>query len=187
MSNKVVILCGPSGVGKSTLAGVVMDEMNNFEFSISATTRAPRLGEEDGVHYYYLEESDFRRKIKDGAFLETEEVYEGLYYGTLKSEVDRIWANNKDVMFDVDVKGGVNIKKHFTDNAISIIIKPPSIQDLRKRLMERGTETAESLETRLNRVREELGYEDQFDHVIVNDDLDTATDKLLGIIRSFLA
>jgi guanylate kinase len=90
-------------------------------------------------------------------------------------------------MFDVDVKGGVNIKKHFTDNAISIIIKPPSIQDLRKRLMERGTETAESLETRLNRVREELGYEDQFDHVIVNDDLDTATDKLLGIIRSFLA
>jgi len=186
MLGKLIILCGPSGVGKSTLAHAIMNEINKFDFSISATTRAPRLGEEDSVDYYFLSEDEFRRRLKAGAFLETEEVYDGLWYGTLRSEVDRICQKGRHVMFDVDVKGGVNIKKTYGAEALSILIKPPSIQDLRKRLIERGTETSETLETRMNRVREELGYENQFDLAIVNDDLETTTQKLLSTVQAFL-
>ena len=186
MSGKLIILCGPSGVGKSTLAHAVMKEIDQFDFSISVTTRSPRFGEEDSVDYYLLSADDFRKKLKAGAFLETEEVYDGLWYGTLKSEVDRIHEKGRHVMFDVDVKGGVNIKKQFKEESLSILIKPPSIQDLRKRLIERGTETPETLETRMNRVREELGYEDQFDLSIVNDDLDAAIKKLIETVKSFL-
>jgi guanylate kinase len=186
MSGKLIILCGPSGVGKSTLARAVMKEIDKFDFSISVTTRAPRLGEEDGTDYYFLTEDNFRRKLKAGEFLETEEVYDGLWYGTLRSEVDRIHDKGRYVMFDVDVKGGVNIKKQYSEEALSILIKPPSIQDLRKRLIERGTETPETLETRMNRVREELGYEDQFDISIVNDDLEKTTATLLSTVQAFL-
>lgn len=186
MSGKLIIFSGPSGVGKSTLAHAVMEVIGSFEFSISATTRAPRLGEEDGRDYYFLAEDDFRRKMKAGAFLETEEVYAGLYYGTLRSEIDRIWEKGSNVLFDVDVKGGVNIKKQYSENTLAILIKPPSIHALRKRLIERGTETPEMLEKRLDRVREELEYESKFDLSLVNDDLEEATKTLVSTIEKFL-
>lgn len=185
-SGKLIIFSGPSGVGKSTLANYLLDKMEVFEFSISATTRAPRVGEEHGVDYYYLSEDDFRRKQKAGEFIETEEVYDGLYYGTLRDEVDRIWKKGKHVLFDVDVKGGVRIKEQFPENTLAVLIKPPSINALRKRLIERGTEGDEMVEKRLQRVAEELNYESQFDAAVVNDVLEDSLEQLETLVTAFL-
>ena len=185
-SKKVVIFSAPSGAGKTSLVRHLLEQGLPLEFSISACSRAPRANEQDGKDYHFLNLIDFKEKIAADAFLEWEEVYEDMFYGTLKSEVERIWANGKQVIFDVDVVGGINIKKHFGEQALSIFVAPPSIADLKIRLEGRGTETAESLLKRLGRAAEEMAQKDAFDIVIVNDNLDTARQELMKKVIDFL-
>ena len=187
---KCIIFSAPSGSGKSTLINFLMaqaQEEFNLHFSISATSRAPRGEEQDGVEYHFLTVEDFRQKIAQDAFIEYEEVYEGKYYGTLKSEVEKQLEKGENVVFDVDVKGGCNIKQHFGERAISIFIQPPSIEELRRRLVNRGTETLEQIEDRLERASLELSFADKFDRVIINDQLEVAQQETLTVVRDFLA
>lgn len=174
MDGKLIIFSAPSGSGKSTIINHLLKKGYPLEFSISATTRKSRGKEVHGEDYYFLEEDDFRNRIKEDAFIEYEEVYEGRFYGTLKSEVDRIWSNGKHVIFDVDVLGGKNLRKIYGDKALWVYIQPPSIEELRKRLTARGMETAEEIETRIARAETEMSYKNEFDAVIVNKDLDVA-------------
>ena len=185
-SKKVVIFSAPSGAGKTSLVRHLLEQGLPLEFSISACSRAPRANEQDGKDYHFLSSIDFKEKIAENAFLEWEEVYEDMFYGTLKSEVERIWANGKQVIFDVDVIGGINIKKHFSVQALSIFVAPPSIEDLKNRLEGRGTETAESLQKRLVKAADEMAQQDAFDIVIVNDDLDTARQEVTKKVTDFL-
>jgi len=183
---KVIIFTAPSGAGKTTLVCHMLDQMKELSFSVSATTRSKRSHEEDGEDYYFLEPAAFQKKIENEEFLEWEEVYKGTCYGTLKSEVERIWSIGKYAIFDVDVKGAVNIKKYYGDQALAVFIRPPSVQALMNRLLGRKTETLETLEIRMARSRMELTYEDQFDITVINDDLDTAKKDALDIVRNFL-
>ena len=185
-SKKVVIFSAPSGAGKTTLVRHLLAQGLPLEFSISACTRAPRANEQDGKDYHFLSSTKFKEKIAENAFLEWEEVYEDMFYGTLKSEVERIWANGKQVIFDVDVVGGINIKKYFGQQALSIFVAPPSIEELKNRLEGRGTETAESLQKRLVKAAEEIEQLDAFDIVIVNYDLDTARQEVMQKVSAFL-
>ena len=185
-SKKVVIFSAPSGAGKTSLVRYLLEQGLPLEFSISACSRAPRANEQDGKDYHFLSSRDFKEKIAENAFLEWEEVYEDMFYGTLKSEVERIWANGKQVIFDVDVVGGINIKKHFSVQALSIFVAPPSIEELKNRLQGRGTETAESLQKRLGKAADEMAQQDAFDIVIVNDDLDTARQEVMKKVTDFL-
>ena len=185
-SKKVVIFSAPSGAGKTSLVRHLLEQGLPLEFSISACSRAPRANEQDGKDYHFLSSIDFKEKIAENAFLEWEEVYEDMFYGTLKSEVERIWANGKQVIFDVDVIGGINIKKHFSVQALSIFVAPPSIEELKNRLEGRGTETAESLQKRLVKAADEMAQQDAFDIVIVNDDLDTARQEVTKKVTDFL-
>ena len=185
-SKKVVIFSAPSGAGKTSLVRHLLEQGLPLEFSISACSRAPRANEQDGKDYHFLSSIDFKEKIAENAFLEWEEVYEDMFYGTLKSEVERIWTNGKQVIFDVDVVGGINIKKHFSVQALSVFVAPPSIEELKSRLEGRGTETAESLQKRLAKVAEEMAQQDAFDIVIVNDDLDTARQEIMKKVTDFL-
>ena len=185
-SKKVVIFSAPSGAGKTTLVRHLLEEGLPLEFSISACSREPRANEQNGKDYHFLSPKDFKEKIAENAFLEWEEVYEDMFYGTLKSEVERIWANGKQVIFDVDVIGGINIKKHFSVQALSIFVAPPSIEELKNRLEGRGTETAESLQKRLVKAADEMAQQDAFDIVIVNDDLDTARQEVTKKVTDFL-
>jgi guanylate kinase len=157
-----------------------------LSFSISACTRKPRPGEKHGKDYYFLEEEDFRRKIDENAFLEWEMVYTGKYYGTLNAELERIWQTGKAPLVDIDVKGALNIKSQFGNRALSLFIKAPSTESLRRRLLSRGTESSESLQERLDKAAEELTYEPKFDFVVINDDLETAVAETLQIIDHFL-
>lgn len=184
--SKLIIISAPSGSGKSTIINYLMQRGLKLEFSISATSRMPRGTEKNGVEYYFLTPEDFRRKIENDEFLEYEEVYKDKYYGTLKSEVDRIAENGKTAVFDVDVKGGVNIKRFYGDMALSIFIQPPSIEELRRRLVSRGTDTMEVIEDRIKRAEFELSYAEKFDHVIVNDDLKKAEDEVYRLVDEFL-
>ena len=184
--SKLIIISAPSGSGKSTIINYLMQRGLKLEFSISATSRMPRGTEKNGVEYYFLTPEDFRRKIENDEFLEYEEVYKDKYYGTLKSEVDRIAENGKTAVFDVDVKGGVNIKRFYGDMALSIFIQPPSIEELRRRLVSRGTDTMEVIEDRIKRAEFELSYAEKFDHVIVNDDLKKAEDEVSRLVDEFL-
>ncbi len=187
MNKKVVIFTAPSGAGKTTLVRYLLNELTEkLAFSVSATTRPKRYYEEDGKDYYFFEQSFFENKIQEGAFLEYEEVYEGSYYGTLKSEVNRIWANGKSVIFDVDVKGAVNIKKYYGEKALSVFVKPPSYETLEQRLIDRNTESEESLRKRLARVQLEMTYENEFDIAVVNDDLEEAKKNALSVVEAFL-
>lgn len=171
----VLIFSAPSGSGKTTILKRIFDKYPGmFGFSISATNRPARHGEEDGKDYYFLSDELMKEKIERGDFLEWEEVYRGRYYGTLRSELDRIWSEGKVVVFDVDVRGGVNIKRMLKDNAFSIFIMPPSVEELENRLRLRGTETEESLKERISRARMELSMSCNFDRVILNDDLQEA-------------
>ncbi len=175
MNNKVIILSAPSGSGKSTIAAeILIDENLNCSFSVSATSRLPREHEKDGVHYYFLSPEAFRQYIDNKKFVEWEEVYEDQFYGTLQSEVERIWAMGKNIVFDVDVKGGIRLKKRFGEQALSFFIMPPSVEELERRLRARNTESEESLQKRIRRAEEELSYASQFDVVVVNDDLGKA-------------
>lgn len=186
MAGKLIIFSAPSGSGKSTIINYLLTQNLNLHFSISATSRAPRGTEQNGVEYYFLTPDEFRSRIAAGDFLEYEEVYTDKFYGTLKSEVERILANGDNVIFDVDVVGGCNIKKYYGERALSVFIQPPSIEELRKRLVGRATDTPEVIESRIAKAEFELGFADKFDVVIINDDLDKAKSDALTTIQNFL-
>ncbi|MFO7865120.1 MAG: guanylate kinase [Salinivirgaceae bacterium] len=183
---KLLIISAPSGSGKSTLVKYLMTKIPKLAFSVSATNRAPRGAEKNGVDYYFLETDDFQQKIAEKAFVEWEEVYEGRYYGTLKSEVERIKKQGFTVVFDVDVIGGLNIKKMYGDEALSVFIQPPSLAELKNRLENRGTDSLQDIENRLGKAQEELGYASQFDITILNDNLNEAQEKLVAAVKQFL-
>ena len=187
MDNKVLIFSAPSGSGKSTIVNHILGLYpDSMEFSVSATSRAPRGEEQDGKEYYFLTTEKFREMIEEGKFVEYEEVYEGRFYGTLKSECERIWANGHVIIFDVDVKGGVSLKKYFGDAALSIFIKAPSVEVLRERLVKRGTDSPEAIEERVAKAEQELAYAPQFDYLLVNDDLNTAYAESEKVVEDFL-
>ena len=183
---KVIIFSAPSGSGKSTIVNHLLTLGLGLEFSVSATSRSPRGEERDGVEYYFLTADDFRSRIAEGGFVEYEEVYSGCFYGTLRSEVDRIWGKGNTIVFDVDVVGGLNLKKIFGDDALTVFIQPPSIEELRRRLVGRGTDSMEKIEQRVSKASVELGYAPQFDAVVVNDDLQTALADAERVVRRFL-
>ena len=183
---KVVILSAPSGAGKTTIVKYLLKKDLKLEFSISACSRNIREGEMDGVDYYFLPLAGFKKKIEQQAFVEWEEVYEGNYYGTLKSEIERIWKKGNHVLFEVDVKGGINLKKYFNEKALSVFIMPPSVEDLRQRLINRKTEKRGEIEKRMKRAEFEISFSDQFDHIIINDDLETAKKETFKIVKDFL-
>lgn len=188
MSNrKLLIVSAPSGSGKSTIVNYLMKEHPEFKFafSVSATSRPPRGEEKDGVDYYFISPEEFRRHIKNGDFLEYEEVYEDRLYGTLKSQVEEKLAAGMNVVFDVDVKGGINIKRYYGDKALSIFIQPPSIEALRERLIRRNTDEMAQIEKRLAKAEYEISFAPQFDCIIVNDDLETAKQETVALLREF--
>ena len=186
MKQKVIIFSAPSGSGKTTLVRHALEEFPGLEFSVSCTTRLPRGNERNGHDYYFITPDEFREKIKEQAFVEYEEVYKDNYYGTLKQEVDRIWNAGNIVIFDVDVKGGVSLKKYFGDKALSIFIIPPSIEELERRLIGRNTDDPETIKIRVAKAEEELSFQDQFDDVIVNTDLSDAKKETAILIRNFI-
>ncbi len=185
MKSKIVIFSAPSGSGKSTIINYLLTQNLNISFSVSATSREPRGTEQHGVEYYFLSPDEFRTKIAAGEFLEYEEVYTDRFYGTLKSEVERILNSGSHVVFDVDVLGGVNIKKYYGDRALSVFIQPPGIDELRNRLVSRNTDAPEVIESRIARAEFELGFAPQFDVVIVNDDLERAKTETLNVLKAF--
>ena len=187
MSGKLIIFSAPSGAGKSTLVQHLLGCGFNMEFSISATSRAPRGAEQNGVDYYYLTVDEFKNKIEKGEFLECEEVYTGCFYGTLRSEVDRITSKGNNIVFDVDVVGGLNIKKEFGDRALSLFVAPPSIEILHERLKNRGTDSDEMIAKRIGKADLEMTFASKFDKVVVNDDLEMAKEEAERIIREFLS
>lgn len=186
MQGKLIIFSAPSGSGKSTIVNHLLQQNFNLEFSISATTRNPRGTEQHGVEYYFFSVEAFQSRIAGGEFVEYEEVYAGRYYGTLRSELERIWSKNHNVVFDVDVKGGIRLKQIFGTDALSVFIQPPSIEELRKRLHGRGTDSEEEIERRVAKAAEEMSYASQFDHVVVNDNLQTAITQTEELLRTFL-
>ncbi|MDX9748759.1 MAG: guanylate kinase [Paludibacter sp.] len=186
MAGKLIIFSAPSGAGKSTIVNYLINKGLDIEFSISATSRLPRGNEQNGVEYYFLTPDEFRAKIANDEFVEYEEVYKDCYYGTLKSEIDRIGVNGKNIIFDVDVIGGLNIKKQFGDRALLIFIAPPGIDELRNRLTSRGTDSPEMIDLRVAKAEYELSFAPQFDLKIVNDDLQKAQLEVEKAIQNFI-
>ena len=186
MKKRVVIFSAPSGSGKSTIVNYLLAKDLGLEFSVSATCRAPRGEERHGKEYYFFTADEFKQRIEKDDFLEWEEVYPGCFYGTLKSELERIWKAGHAVVFDVDVVGGVNIKKIFGDQALSVFIKAPSVEVLRQRLIGRGTDSMEKIEQRVAKAEYEMTFADKFDVVIVNDNLETALAEAEKAVRDFL-
>ena len=188
MAGKVIIFSAPSGAGKSTVVGHLLGLHPEFEFSVSATSRAPRGEEKDGVEYYFIDAEKFRSLISEDAFVEYEEVYHDRFYGTLKSEVSRIWAKGNVIVFDVDVKGGVNLKKYFGERALSVLILPPSMEVLEKRLRGRGTDSEEAILERLGKAESEIAFATgKFDVELVNDVLEETFSESERIVDGFLA
>ena len=185
--NKVLIFSAPSGSGKSTVVNHILSGHKGIEFSVSATSRPPRGEEKDGVEYFFYSADIFRLLVRDDKFVEFEEVYPDRFYGTLKAEVNRIWARGNVIIFDVDVKGGVNLKKYFGDQALSVFIQAPSVEVLRQRLIGRGTDSAEDIVKRVAKAAEEMTYAPQFDKVLINDDLATALKEADAMVDAFLA
>lgn len=188
MKGKLIIFSAPSGSGKSTIVNWLMQEHPELKlyFSISCTSRPPRGTEQDGVEYFFVTPEDFRKRIEKGEFLEYEEVYENRFYGTQKEQVERQRQAGQNVVFDVDVKGGINIKKYYGDEALSIFIQPPSVEELRRRLEGRGTDTPEAIDSRVAKASYELTFASQFDQIIVNDNLDEAKAATLKVVQDFL-
>lgn len=188
MKGKVLIVSAPSGSGKSTIVNFLMKEHPEFRlaFSVSATSRPPRGQEQDGVDYYFLSAEEFRRHIEADDFLEYEEVYEGRFYGTLKSQVEEKLAAGKNVVFDVDVKGGINIKKYYGEAALSVFIQPPSVEVLRERLIGRNTDEMGQIEQRLAKAEYEMSFASQFDRILVNDNLEVAKQEAVALLNDFL-
>ena len=186
MEGKLIIFSAPSGSGKSTIINYLLTQGLNLAFSISATSRPPRGTEKHGVEYFFLTPDEFRKRIDDNEFLEYEEVYKDRYYGTLKSQVEEQLKAGQNVIFDVDVVGGCNIKKYYGDKALSLFVQPPSVEELRHRLTGRGTDAPEVIESRIAKAEYELSFAPKFDKVIINDDLETAKSEALRIIKEFL-
>lgn len=187
MDGKLIIFSAPSGSGKTTIVKHLLTKFPNLGFSISACTRDRRgRNEENGKDYYFLTPEEFKHKIDEQAFAEWQEVYPGGFYGTLKSEIERVWSEGKHVIFDVDVKGGVNLKKEYGDKALSIFVKVPSIEELERRLRERGTESEEKISARVFKMKFEMSFQDQFDVVLVNEDLDTALKEAEILVSNFI-
>ena len=188
MKGKMLIVSAPSGSGKSTIVQWLMQEHPELRlsFSISCTSRAPRGTEQNGVEYFFISPEEFRQKIQNDEFLEYEEVYHDRFYGTLKSQVDHQREQGQNVVFDVDVKGGINIKKFYGNEALSLFIQPPSVEELKRRLEGRATDSAEAIQERLAKAEYEMTFAPQFDHVIVNDDLETAKQETLRLVKAFL-
>jgi guanylate kinase len=185
--HKIIIITAPSGAGKTSITKHLLKTFpDKLVFSISAATREKRTYEKDGVDYYFISVEDFKDKIQRNAFVEWEMVYEGKYYGTLKSEIHRIWKNKKVPLLDIDVKGAVHVQQQHPDRLLSIFIEPPSVDELKKRLSNRGTETDESIATRINKATYELSFKEHFDKVIVNDNLQKACQEAELIVRSFI-
>lgn len=185
-NRKAVIFSAPSGSGKSTIVSHILKLHPELKFSVSAASRAPRGDEKNGVAYWFISADEFRKRIADNEFVEYEEVYPGSFYGTLKSEVERIWDNGDAIIFDVDVKGGVNLKKYFGDRALSVFIQAPSVEVLRQRLVSRATDSPEAIERRVAKAAEEMTYADKFDNIIVNDDLQKAYADAEKLVDDFL-
>lgn len=187
-TGKLIIFSAPSGSGKSTLVNYLMEQHPELQlaFSISCTSRAPRGKEKNGVEYFFLSPEEFKKKIANNEFLEYEEVYEDRFYGTLKSQVEVQSQAGQNVVFDVDVKGGVNIKKHYGSRALSVFIQPPSVEELRNRLVGRATDAPEVIEQRLNKAEYELSFADKFDRIVINDDLEKAKIDVYNVIKQFL-
>ena len=186
MKGKLIIFSAPSGAGKTTIVKHLLQKDYDLEFSISATSREARHTETDGKDYYFISEEEFREKVENNEFLEWEEVYKGTCYGTLKKEVERIRQKGKNVIFDVDVIGGLNIKKYYGDKALSVFVQPPSVEELKKRLQDRSTETKEKIAMRITKAEKELSFANRFDAVIVNDNLQNAFAQAEKIISAFL-
>ncbi len=183
---KLVIFSAPSGSGKTTIVRELLKRFPRFEFSISATSRAPRGTEQNGIDYYFMTNEEFRERVERNEFVEWEEVYQGTCYGTLRSEMERIWANGNIIIFDVDVIGGINLKRIFGDDACSIFIMPPSVEELERRLRGRGTDSEEVILKRIGKAEFELSKASEFDYTVVNDDLQEAVEKTALIIENFL-
>lgn len=183
---KLVIFSAPSGSGKTTIVRELLKRFPRFEFSISATSRAPRGVEQHGVDYYFLSNDEFRARVERNEFVEWEEVYQGTCYGTLRSEMERIWSNGNIIIFDVDVLGGINLKRIFGDDACSIFIMPPSVEELERRLRGRGTDSEEVILKRIGKAEFELSKAPEFDYTVVNDDLQQAIEQTASIIENFL-
>lgn len=187
MQGRLIIVSAPSGAGKTSIVKYVLDNIPQLAFSISATSRSKRENEQNGKDYYFLTADDFKRKLANDEFLEWQEVYPNQFYGTLKSEVERLWNEGKHVIFDVDVLGGLNIKKAFGKQALAVFIQPPTVEALRERLSGRGTENPESLKKRLDKAEYELSFAPQFDTIIINDVLATAQKEAVKKISDFLS
>jgi guanylate kinase len=185
-TGKCIIFSAPSGAGKTTIVRSLLDRNMGLEFSISATSRAPRKIEREGKDYHYMSVEAFKAKVSADEFVEWEEVYADQFYGTLKSEIERIWADGKHVIFDVDVDGGISLKKYFGDQALSIFVQPPSIAHLRSRLEGRSTETPESIERRIAKADYELAKAPEFDRILINDQLEEAKESAFEMVKSFL-
>ena len=186
MNNKLIVFSAPSGAGKTTLVKYILKTFSEIQFSISATSRKARGEEKDGKDYYFLSSEEFKTRIKNEQFIEYEEVYGGNYYGTLKSEVDRIWKVKKIAIFDLDVVGGANIKGMFPDETLSIFVMPPSIEVLRGRLIERGDVSKEEIDVRIKKAESELDYASKFDNIIINNDLEESKKIALTLIKEFI-
>jgi len=186
MKGKLLIFSAPSGSGKTTIVRRLLDSGLNVSFSVSATSRKARANEMNGKDYYFMSADKFREKIKKNEFIEWEEVYSGSYYGTLRSEIDRIWKEGDHVVFDIDVKGGLNLKKLYKENALAIFIMPPSLKSLEERLILRNSENREKIIERLDKASYEISFANQFDQIIINDDLDKTINETIDIIKTFI-
>lgn len=185
-SNKIIIITAPSGAGKTSITKFLLNKYPLLAFSISAATRQARGEEKDGIDYYFITPEDFQQKIKDHAFVEWEMVYEGKYYGTLKSELERIWAEGKTPMLDIDVKGAIHVQQQYPQESLSIFIQPPTVDELKRRLENRGTESAENIAIRVNKAAYELSFKQYFKKTIINDDLTRACEEAENVIKEFL-
>lgn len=185
-NGKLFVFSAPSGSGKTTLVKHLLTQNLPLGFSISATSRSPRGKEIEGVDYYFLSQEAFQKKIEEDAFVEYEEVYNGAFYGTLRSEVERLWAEGKHVLFDIDVVGGLNIKEQFPEETLAIFVQPPSLEELENRLRKRGTETEDKIQQRLDKSAKELIYSQDFDVILVNDNLNTAKQEVVRLVKQFL-
>jgi len=184
--NKIIIITAPSGAGKTSITHYLLKAIPQLRFSVSAATRPPREFEKEGTDYYFMSQQEFQQKIRHNDFVEWEMVYEGKYYGTLKAELERVWKENKIPLLDIDVKGAIHVQKQYPDTSLSLFILPPSIDELKKRLESRGTESEASLNARLNKAAYELSFKDEFDKVIVNKDLQQACSEAENIVNSFI-
>lgn len=183
---KIIIITAPSGAGKTSITRYLMDRFEVLSFSVSATTRSARTNEKDGVDYYFIQLEEFKKKIQQKEFAEWEMVYEGKYYGTLKTELKRIWALNRIPVLDIDVKGAIHVQQQYPENTLSIFIEPPSIEELRNRLLSRGTENEDSLQARVNKASYEISFKEHFDKIIVNENLEKACEQAESIVSAFL-